>query len=188
MANSYTLVNPLVQGEMKTELSANNSIDAARQFYKLLSEHFSNAVPKFHFSIQKGDNSDKLYHFEVVETRKKDNVSFTISPFEGVSSLEASKFTNKYNIAKKNLQPLQEGGKSKRKQKKTKKSRKHKDSESESESSSESEVDVYTSYIPLINYNQPIYYWWYDPSIYKLESYFIPTFFQYSTPILQITM
>ena len=36
--------------------------------------------------------------------------------------------------------------------------------------------------------NQPIYYWWYDPSLYRLDTYYIPTFYSYVTPIIKIVL
>ena len=68
MVNSYVLVNPHIEGNFKSKLKAKNSNEAANIFYKNLSEHFNNSVPKFHFSIQKGSSGDgKYYHFEVKE-------------------------------------------------------------------------------------------------------------------------
>jgi hypothetical protein len=52
MSNMYKLVNPYIQGDMKTSLKSKNSITAAKSFYKGLSEHFNNNIPKFYFTIQ----------------------------------------------------------------------------------------------------------------------------------------
>jgi translation initiation factor 6 (eIF-6) len=54
MVNSYVLVNPHIEGNFKSKIKARNSNEAANIFYKNLSEHFNNFVPKFNFSIQKG--------------------------------------------------------------------------------------------------------------------------------------
>jgi hypothetical protein len=79
MLHNYVLVNPYIQGELNTTIKAKNSIDAAKELYNGLSEHFNNAVPKFYFTIQKGGSGKgKLYHFKVKETRKKNNVSFSL--------------------------------------------------------------------------------------------------------------
>ena len=45
--NTYKLVNPYVKGEFKKNIKAKNSIEAAKIFYKNLSEHFNNSIPKF---------------------------------------------------------------------------------------------------------------------------------------------
>ena len=48
MVNSYVLVNPHIEGNFKSKIKAKNSNEAANIFYKNLSEHFNNFVPKFH--------------------------------------------------------------------------------------------------------------------------------------------
>ena len=54
MTNSYVLVNPHIEGSLKKQVQAKNSLEAAKNLYKNLSEHFNNSVPKFYFTIQKG--------------------------------------------------------------------------------------------------------------------------------------
>ena len=176
MSNSYVLVNPYIHGEFKTNIKAKNSAEAAKKFYKDLSEHFNNAVPKFYFTIQKGGSGKgKYYHFKVKENKVKDDVNFTIEPHEllgGDSNLIS--FNDKLSKIKNRLS--QTGGKKKK-------------SKKVSESDSESSSDYFkreTKYVPVNS--QPIYYWWYDPSIYRLESYYIPTFYSYVTPIIQISV
>ena len=180
MSNTYVLVNPHVQGDFKTTITAKNSVEAGRIFYKGLSEHFNNAVPKFYFTIQKGGSGrGKHYHFKVKETRKKDNVSFALEPYEIVGGADIESFNKKLNSIKNKI--AQNGGK-----KKSKKSKKSKDS---SESESDSDSDDYkriNTYVPVLN--QPFYYWWYDPAVYRLESYYIPTFYAYATPIIEIAI
>ena len=56
MSNSYVLVNPHIEGSLKTQVKAKNSLEAAKNLYKNLSEHFNNNVPKFHFTIEKISN------------------------------------------------------------------------------------------------------------------------------------
>jgi hypothetical protein len=46
--------------------------------------------------------------------------------------------------------------------------------------SSEDFYTMATTYKPVVT--PPLYYYWYDPSVYKLESVFIPTFYNYVTP------
>ena len=179
MSNTYVLVNPHVQGDFKNTITAKNSIEAGRALYKSLSEHFNNAVPKFYFTIQKGGSGKgKYYHFQVKEKLKKgDNVSFTFEPYEVVGGVDVESFSKKLNEFKNKF--AQAGGK-----KKSKKSKKSKDS-SESDSDSDDYKRINT-YVPVVN--QPIYYWWYDPAIYRLESYYVPTFYPYVTPIIEISL
>ena len=83
MVNSYVLVNPHLEGDFKTKIKAKNSKEAAQKFYKELSGHFSNAVPLFHFTIQKGGSgSGNHYHFEVTEDRKEQKVDFNIKKID----------------------------------------------------------------------------------------------------------
>jgi hypothetical protein len=176
MSNNYVLVNPYIQGEFKNTIKAKNSVEAARTFYKGLSEHFNNAVPKFYFTIQKGSSGNgKFYHFKVKENRKNDDISFTLEPYEinGGSNLES--FSNKLENFKNKIS--QSGGKKKRKPRDSSES-------SDSEMSSD-DYDRITRYSII---DQPIYYWWYDPSIYRLESYYIPTFYSYVTPVIEISL
>ena len=66
MSNSYTLVNPFIHGDFKSTVKSKNSVNAAKSFYKNLSEHFNNNIPKFYFTIQKGGSGNgKYYHFLV---------------------------------------------------------------------------------------------------------------------------
>lgn len=185
MSNNYVLLNPYIQGEFKNTIKADNSVDAGRQFYKAISEHFNNAVPKFYFSIQKGGSGNgKMYHFKVAEKRKKNNVSFTLQPYEAVGNIDTAGFTSRLNNFKNKF--AQSGGK-----KKSKKSKKSKDS-SESDSDSDSDSDSSDNYKRvnslITTFDQPIYYWWYDPSIYRLSSYYIPTFYAYVTPVIEVVL
>jgi hypothetical protein len=71
MANTYCLVNPHIEGEIDTKIKSNNSLKAAKVFYKNLSQHFNNNIPKFYFTVQKGGSGNgKYYHFVVKEVRK----------------------------------------------------------------------------------------------------------------------
>jgi len=177
MSNTYVLVNPHIEGNFKNKITAKNSVDAARNFYKGLSKHFNNAVPKFYFTIQKGGSGKgKHYHFKVKEQRKEDDVSFTLEPYEVVGGANIENFTTKLENFKNKF--AQDGGK-----KKSKRSKKRVDSSESSESSDNYRRE--SSYTPVI-YNQPISYWWYDPSIYRLDSYYVPTFYAYVTPVIQI--
>jgi hypothetical protein len=183
MSNSYVLVNPYVQGEFNNTINAKNSVEAAREFYKGLSEHFNNAVPKFYFTIQKGGSGKgKYYHFKVKELRKKNNVSFTLEPYNVLGNVDTESFSTRLNNFKNKF--AQSGGK-----KKSKKSKKDSSSESDSDSDSDTSSDDYKRINTLIStVNQPIYYWWYDPSIYRLDTYYIPTFYAYVTPVIEIVM
>lgn len=182
MSNTYVLVNPYVQGEFKNTIKSKNSVEAARNFYKGLSEHFNNAVPKFYFTIQKGSSGKgKYYHFKVQEKLKKNNVSFTLEPYNILGETDINTFSTRLTNFKNKF--AQSGGK-KKKNKKSKDSSESEDSE-DNDSSSDNYKRI-NSYISTVN--QPIYYWWYDPSIYRLNTYYIPTFYAYVTPVIEIVL
>jgi hypothetical protein len=90
----------------------------------------------------------------------------------GIFKNKLENFKNKF---------AQYGGK-----KKSKKSKKHNVSESDSDSDDDHNYKRVNSYITT--YDQPFYYWWYDPSIYRLSSYYIPTFYSYVTPLIEISL
>jgi hypothetical protein len=184
MVNTYVLVNPHIEGQFKSKLKAKNSNEAANLFYKNLSEHFNNSVPKFHFTVQKGSSGEgKFYHFEVKEEREDNEVNFKIRPYTVQGEDDAlERFQNKLENFKNKMN--QDGGK-KNKSKKSKKS-KHDDSDDSSDFDV-SDTNIYRrakTYLPT----QPIYYWWYDPYLYRLDSLYIPTFYSYVTPYIELSL
>ena len=187
MTNSYVLVNPYILGEFKTKIKANNSNEAAKIFYTNLSEHFNNAVPEFNFSIQKGGSGEgKYYNFKVNEIRKKDDVTFSIKSIN-INEETIENFQEKLNEFKNNISQTA-GKKSSKKHKKNKKHKKYDSSEDSDSSDSSDSSDYYkkiNTYIPT--YSTPIYYWYYNPSLYNLSSYYyVPTFTYTLSPIIQI--
>ena len=182
MVNTYVLVNPHIEGDFKSKIKARNSNEAGNLFYKSLSEHFNNSVPKFHFTIQKGSSGEgKYYHFEVKENRQDNEVNFNLKPYTIQGEHEAiQRFETKLANFKSKFH--QDGGK-----KKGKKS-KHDDDSSDSSDFDISEDNIYKrakSYLPT---TQPIYYWWYDPYVYRLDSLYIPTFYSYVTPYIELSL
>jgi hypothetical protein len=182
MPNNYRLVNPHIEGELKTTLKSTNSMNAAKTFYKNLSEHFNNNIPAFYFTIQKGTSGNgKYYHFVVKESKNKNEVDFKVEPFVVSDSKVTEDFAKRLDSFKSKFE--QAGGKSK----KSRKQRKSKKDSSDSDSELSSSDDFYKkaqSYKPLVN--PPLYYWWYDPSLYGLDSVFIPTFYSYATPYIEL--
>lgn len=179
MPVTYTLVNPQIVGSMKTQIKADNSLKAARQFYKSLSEHFNNTIPKFHFTIQKGGSGKgKYYHFKVSEEKNGDEVDFTLEQLKLKQSEEdIERFENRLKAFKKKCE--QAGGADK------KKKSKH-DSDSDLFDSDEDEsLRTMYSVFPTV-YDYPIGYFWYDPHVFNLDMYFVPTFYPYITPFIEI--
>lgn len=179
MVNTYQLVNPQIDGKFKSKIKAQNSKEAANKFYKSLSEHFNNSVPRFYFSIQKGSSGNgKYYHFKVKEQRNNNAVNFNVTPFQLTNEQESiNKFENRLNQFK----AKQAGGK-----KNKKKSKKHDSSESDSDSS-DSEYLLKRSKSYVLN-SEPFSYWWYDPYLYDITSVYVPTFYSYATPYVQLAL
>ena len=182
MVNTYSLLNPYISGDFKSNVKARNSLEAANILYKKLSEHFNNSVPKFHFTIQKGHG--KYYHFKVNEKRQNNEVSFSLQPYLLEGTINMDKFIEKLTIFKNKIN--QKGGESKNNKKHHKKHHKKDDSSTDSSTDSDDFYKIERSYIPLVN--QPFYYWWYDPYVYRLDSLWIPTFYSYITPYIEISM
>ncbi len=183
MVNKYKLVNPYIKGEFESKVEAKNSIDAAKQFYKSLSEHFNNSVPKFYFTIQKGGSGKgKFYHFVVNEKRKNEEVDYNIKPFEIKDENRAMKnylsnfenFKGRYNGGAKQ-------GRRSSKRSSSKRSSRRKDDDSSSTDSSEYYREA-TTYVPVVS--QPFTYMYYDPIVYQVDTVFFPTFYSYNTPFL----
>ena len=183
MVNTYILVNPHIEGNFKSKIKAKNSQEASNIFYKNLSEHFNNFVPKFHFSIQKGSSGEgKFYHFEVKEQMENKEVTFKVRPMNVKGEEDAiTSFKAKLDNFKAKIN--QDGGKIK--SKKSKKRTKSDDDDSDFEDSSEDFYRRAKSYIPTA---QPIYYWWYDPYLYRLDSVYIPTFYAYVKPYIELSL
>ena len=184
MVNTYQLVNPHIAGTFDTKIKAKNSKEASNIFYKNLSEHFSNSIPQFFFTIQKGGSgAGKFFHFKAQEERNEDEVSFKISSYELQNENKMDAFKNNLNEIK---DKIQGGGKRKGKKSRNSKSKSRRDDSSDSDSEYLYD-DIYSrasSYIPTT----PMYYWWYDPNLYDIKQIYIPSFYSYMTPYIQISI
>ncbi len=183
MSNKYKLVNPYIKGEFETKIDAKNSLEAAKKFYNNLSEHFSNGVPNFYFTIQKGGSGKgKFYHFQVKEKKINDSIDSTIKPFEIQGEEESMK---QYLENFEQFQGRYNGRKGSRKSSR-RSSRKSSRRRSET-ISSESSDDFYReskSYVSTVG--TPFYYMYYDPLLYKVNSVFVPTFYPYVTAFTEV--
>jgi hypothetical protein len=184
MVNTYQLVNPHIAGTFDTKIKAKNSKEASNIFYKNLSEHFSNSIPQFFFTIQKGGSGEgKYFHFKAQEERNEDEVSFKISSYNLQNENKIDAFKNNLNEIK---DKIQGGGKRKGKKSRKSKSKSRHDDSSDSDSEYLYD-DIYSrasSYIPTT----PMYYWWYDPNLYDIKQIYIPSFYSYMTPYIQISI
>ena len=205
MVNTYVLVNPHIEGSLETKVKAKNSIEAGKLLYNNLSEHFSNNLPKFLFTIQKGSSGEgKFYNFKVKEKKVKNEINFSIEPFsiEGEKSALAdfkkklNNFKNKRTSEMKGGAPKKKGSKkaSKKKSAPKKKGSKKASKKTDEDIFEDIDVDIDDSpkmktelvkkYVP--SSILPISYFRYDPFVYRLNSFFIPTFYSYLTPYVQV--
>jgi hypothetical protein len=195
MVNSYKLVNPYIKGEFESKIKSKNSIEAAKKFYNSLSEHFNNNVPSFYFTIQKGGKGKgKFYHFVVNESRKGDEVDFSIKPYEmqnGEKAVETlvqnfESFKGRFNGGAKRRSSKRRS--SKRRSSKRRSSKRSSRSSSRRNSRNEDDSDDFyrqaAKYVPVTT--SPISYLYYDPIVYQVDSVFIPTFYAYLSPYVEL--
>ena len=205
MVNTYVLVNPYIEGSFEKSIKAKNSIEAGKILYTSLSEHFNNNVPKFLFTIQKGTSGKgKYYSFKVKEEKADNEINFSIEPYTMKNEATAYKNLQKniVEFKEKMANMEQEGGakkkaapKKKAAKKTTKKTKKvesddifpsDNDSDFDLDDSPKHDTKTVQRYVPNINY--PIYHWWYDPYLYRMNSVFVPTFYSYVTPYVEILL
>lgn len=213
MVNTYVLVNPYIEGSFEKSVKARNSIEAGKMLYSSLSEHFNNNVPKFLFTIQKGSSGQgKHYSFKVKENKKDNEINFSIEPHTIKNEESAYKgLQDKISQFKKKIQTQKGGAKAKKtkttktkkpkggsKAKKGKTTKKKDDDEfldtddvfsdidDELDDSSDNNTKRVQRYVP--NTTFPIHHWYYDPYVYRLNSVFVPTFYSYVTPYIELSL
>jgi hypothetical protein len=208
MVNNYVLVNPYIEGSFEKSVKARNSIEAGKMLYSSLSEHFNNNVPKFLFTIQKGGSGQgKHYSFKVKENKKDNEINFSIEPYSIKNEVSAYKgLQDKISQFKKKIQTG--GAKDSKSTKQSKKPKQKKVSKKTKEQSDDDVLDtddVFSDidddinddspdhntkrvqrYVP--NTTFPIYHWYYDPYVYRLSSVFVPTFYSYVTPYIELSL
>jgi len=194
MVNTYYLINPHIEGLFDKKIKAKNSKEAASIFYTQLGDHINNSIPSFYFTIQKGSSGNgSLYSFQVKEEKVDNQVNFSLESVKEKNSEELQNFKNKLEEFKLKINNTLKGGKSK-KHKKNKKHRKNKENDDDDNSSSSSDDssssdEVYKKSSKYINnLNVPIYYWWYYPYLYETNSIYVPTFYSYITPYIELSL
>ena len=189
MSNSYKLVNPYIKGEFETKINSKSSLEAAKQFYGALSEHFNNNVPKFYFTIQKG-GAKKFYHFEVTETKNASEVDYSIKPFtikNGDSAIEEyldnfNAFKGRYN--KKSSKRRTGSRKASKRRSSMRGGAKRGSVKRKIPDDTDDFYDEISYVVPVTS--SPISYLYYDPIVYALDSVFIPTFYAYLSPYVEL--
>ena len=150
------------------------------QFWNDLSSHITNNLPNIYVSLQ--DNNNNLSHYKISEKLSggSKETEFSISEYKvNLSVKNKDKFLDKVKSVENKINEqisAQTGGAPKRKQRKQTRSR-HKDSSSSSsDSDSDSDSDDYYNFTKYKKLTQPISMWYYTPTLYNVNSVFIPTF------------
>ena len=181
----FTVINPRIVGSFSKAYEGNTAEEAGAQFWEALTtkgKYVLNNIPSFGFTLQEG-GSKNLVNLLVKETINGNHSSYTISKIDlNLSETDENNIINAsqnaYNKALKIANTNQHtGGK--------KKHRKYKDDSSSSSSSSDSSDDVDDLFrsIRIKSVAKPIVYWWYAPSMYKIENLFTPTFVPAVAPL-----
>lgn len=177
----FTLINPVIAGSFSKTYEAENSEEAGKMFWEALAidnKYISNNVPKFMFTM-KENGSNNLHHFSVSETPNGKNASYSIEKVDlKLSNSEINNLISSSTNAFDNAQKLasnyhQEGGKRRR----------DKDDSSSSSDSSDDDLDEMFRAIRIKSVTKPIVYWWYNPTVYRVQNLFTPTFVPSVAPL-----
>ena len=189
----YSLINPSIIGEkFQDKISARNSTDAANKIYLDLSEHINNAMPSFYFTIMKEDkNPDKVkyYHYNIKEELRGKDVKYSLHKLD--NDVNQEKLNSLLSKRETFLEKIVKAGGDKKRKKSSKKSKRKKDDSDNSDSSdtlSDSSFEYEYKLIKHANKKQPFYYVWYDPLVYPVSSVYIPTFYSYLKPYIEVSL
>jgi len=178
---NFSLVNPLILGQFNTEYKADNGINAISQFWNDLSTHVTNNMPSLYVTLKSSDN--QLSHYKISEKIKNGTriTDYTITEFNReMSQKETDTFLEKVEKFKSEMNvkiQRQTGGAKKP----------SRDRDEDSSSSSEStDDDEYYNFSKYRRMSQPISMWYYTPSIYNVNSVFVPTFNVPIVPYIKI--
>ena len=200
MPENYILVNPFLKGQFKNHFSGKNQLEAASKAYISLSDNFNNNIPNFYFTLQKinkkkfkiggGKNTD-YFHFNVTETKENKNVEFKITKHK-INNKGLKEFRNKLEKESKDKKGgFEEGMEQEMEQEMEqdggRRRRRRRDDDSSSDSDWLDDSSEY-KYKHALAYNQPIYSWWYDPYLYRLQNLYVPTFIAPLSPYIYIDL
>lgn len=160
---NFKLINPYIDGSLKTVFSADNAKNAAEQVWESLSGHVLNNVPKFAFTLEQ--TSDGSLHNFIVQERSKDKkVKYCINELDCDVSAKTKKAFKK-NLENFKNKKTQYGGK------------KRYDDDEDLDDDDDDDDEVYEElfYKNLFRRRYPINFVWYDPRMYKLDYVVSPT-------------
>lgn len=191
----YKLINPTLVGTFVSTFKAETPLKAAKIFWNMFTKTIMNNIPQLCFTLK--DDTNKLYNFVVNEQINEDgNSEFTIKEINiKLTSDEEKIMILKDKNLKKNLKNKEDvethtqadgisitaattGG--------SHKLRKNKEKE---ELSPEAEKSLKNLKKHLKKNRAPILYYHYIPTIYPVESLYIPVFTQpYCTPMIALDL
>jgi hypothetical protein len=169
---TFELINPCIIGQFKTTYNVENGLEATKSFWNDLTPLITNNLPELIVTFQEGG---KLHHYKITEKLEggSKTANYTINKYNNkIPSKIKSEFLNEVSSVKnkiENMVNVQTGGKKKR-------YNNDNSSSSSSDSTSTEEGDDYYDFSRYKRLNQPIVYWWYTPSIYRVTRLYTPTF------------
>ena len=174
---TYQLINPFIVGEFKRKVTAKAPLDAAEKVWKKLTTYITNDVPTFYFTLRQEGGS--MHHFSVKEKRSvatdSESGEYRIEQYNPKTPKKILDRFQK-SLAQVKTEEKQYGG--------GKKKDKRKEDSSDFEDSTEEYEKWYKRYI----LSKPIVYWWYDPLVYMVDWFYVPTFVYPLTPYLRIDL
>ena len=183
----FKLVNPLIIGQFNTEYKSENGLEAISQFWNDLSTHLTNNLPNLYVTLKDGQNNLSHYKIEEKLSGGSKITDFNISEFKlNLSQKAQQKFIEKVESFEKktNTKIAKQLGGAKAKQSRESKDKRYKDSSSSSSDSSDEED--YYNFSKYKRLTQPISMWYYAPTLYNVDSVFIPTFVNPIVPYVKL--
>jgi len=192
----FLLVNPYIEGNPQIENSlpriyrASSAEGAAKEAWKNMSKYFSGSLPAFHITLARASNGS-YHHFKIKEQEKKGTIDYNIIPHViNVPPETLARF-------KQNLEDAKRKGMSFSKKMSSKKSKdeahkgggdkKRKDDSSDSDDSDDEDYYHYNRRKKILA-EQPIVYFWYDPTIYGVEKVWYPSFISPLFPPVELAL
>lgn len=176
----YSIANPIMLGSLSHEFEAQDINQAAHEAWSKISEHLAAELPLFAFTIK--DEDGNLASYSVTEKPNGRFADYTITRIEEAVDVSAEQLDK----ARKRLEAVaktMEGGKRKRYE--------HVE-RNDSSTSDDDDDDFYDKVNKFKNsksnnpYGKPIVYWWYTPTLYKLNRFYVPTFIAPLSPYIEV--
>lgn len=163
----YKIVNPRIRGSMDTQFTAENNKEAGLKAYREMSSYFSNNVPSFVFTLQRGND---LVHYKAKEKVKGEKVKFSVREIDDSDKLrKIDENALKTFIADTN--DSVGGG----------------FTYFDDDSSSSSSSSEYVYHRKPMEYS-PITHWQYFPKIYPFQYSYVPTFVSTVQPYIYVKL